>query len=298
MNLQNFKKQALDTEQQLALLKKRGLLVSDFDFAAHCLQTVSYYRLSVYCKSYQDKLHNFKPDTHFEMVWDLYTFDRELRLLFMDAIERIEVAFRTAIINCMSTSYAPIWYADKDLFKDFDYTKKKFHIDFIENIEKICRNPKDDFLQHFKKNYTDKFPPSWMIFECLSFGTLSLIFKNLRHMKDKNHISRTLGYHATLIESWIESLVFTRNTCAHHSRLWNRWFLFRPQLPRNSNNLNANSDHTIYEQIIVIALLLKNICPSSNWMSRLVDLLNKYHAVPKSVMGFNDDWQYDKIWRI
>ena len=97
MSLQNFKKPALDVEQQLLLLQKRGLLVPNFDAAMHCLQTVSYYRLSVYCKSHQDQLHNFKTNTSFDMIWDLYSFDRELRLIFVDAIERIEVAFRTAL---------------------------------------------------------------------------------------------------------------------------------------------------------------------------------------------------------
>lgn len=296
MSLQNFKKPSLDVEQQLLLLQNRGLLITNFDAAIHSLKTVSYYRLSVYCKPHQDQLHNFKPNTNFDMIWNLYSFDRELRLLFVDAIERIEVAFRTALINCMSTSYESTWYANKNLFKDYDYSKKKFHIEFIESIEKICRNPKDDFLQHFKKNYSDQYPPSWMAFECLSFGTLSLIFKNLKHMKDKNYVSRTIGYHATLIESWIESLVFTRNTCAHHSRLWNRWFLFRPQLPKNYNTLNLNSEHTIYEQIIIIKLLLKNICPESNWSDRLFNLFNQYHTVSKSVMGFSDNWQQDRIW--
>jgi len=291
-----YQKPALSVEQQIKLLQQRGLLIPNLEFAKQCLQTVSYYRLSVYCRPYQNHEHKFNSGTSFNLIWDLYSFDKELRILILDAIERIEVAFRTAISNTMSIRYGQLWYLNKQLFKDINLAKSKFHINLIKNVQDICRNPKEDFLQHFYTKYNDKYPPSWMITECLSFGTLSLIFKNLKHMKDKNTIARVLGYHATIIESWIESLVFTRNVCAHHSRLWNRWFIYRPQLPRNLDKISAAAEHTIYEQIIIIQLLLKSICGDHSWAKKLFDLLDKYYSAPKIVMGFSDNWVEDNIW--
>jgi len=191
----------------------------------------------------------------------------------------------------MSITYGALWYKDQNLFTK---SKNMNHKILMLNIHNICKNRKEDFLQHFFTNYEEDLPPSWMIMECLSFGTVSYIYKNLRTMRDKKMISKTLGFPPTILESWIESLVFTRNICAHHARLWNRWFLFRPKLQNNSSPLRAESAHTIYEQIQIISLLTKST--HTLWLKELYQLMKKYPTVSKMKMGFTSDWQKDPVW--
>ncbi|MCE3239055.1 MAG: uncharacterized protein K0R24_2036 [Gammaproteobacteria bacterium] len=97
-----FDKPALSIEEQINLLLNRNLILNDLHEACHYLTTIVYYRLMIYFKPFLASTINsdneFKPETSFSDIVSLYVFDRKLRLLVTDASERIEVAFRTAIL--------------------------------------------------------------------------------------------------------------------------------------------------------------------------------------------------------
>ena len=109
-----FSKPATSVPDQIALLKNRGLIIEDSQVAEHYLLHVGYYRLAGYWQIFQnDRInHTFNKDATIEGVIDLYNFDRELRLLLLDAIERIEVSFRALLSNIMCCRYGPVWYAE------------------------------------------------------------------------------------------------------------------------------------------------------------------------------------------
>jgi hypothetical protein len=104
---------------QITLLKQRGMLFNDEQSAHHFLENISYYRLKGYWWDMQDDVttHTFKPNTYFEDIIDRYYFDRRLRLILFDAIERIEIALRTKMIYHLSISYGSLWYLDSNLFE-------------------------------------------------------------------------------------------------------------------------------------------------------------------------------------
>ena len=99
-----YTKPALTFEEQIALLKSRGLVIDDEQRATRHLSNVSYYRMSAYMLSFkkldanENVLDEFEEGTTWDNVYDLYKFDRKLRLLIFDAIERIEIALRTQVI--------------------------------------------------------------------------------------------------------------------------------------------------------------------------------------------------------
>src|SRR5258706_8385542 len=103
--MSTYKQPALNPEKQIALLKEKGLIIADENDAKYWLTHVSYYRLKHYTFTFKDIDHNFKTNTSFEQVLDLYLFDRKLKLIIFDAIETIEVAFKTLISNIMSCKY-------------------------------------------------------------------------------------------------------------------------------------------------------------------------------------------------
>ena len=100
-----YTKPSLTLEEQAELLIKRGLVVSDRKTLLIHLNNVNYYRLSAYWYTFRQADDTLKPGTTFEMIWRRYTFDRQLRLLVMDAIERVEIAFRTQLTNIFTLKY-------------------------------------------------------------------------------------------------------------------------------------------------------------------------------------------------
>ena len=110
-----FNKPPLSLADQLSLLISRGLTMSDPSDATHYLTHIGYYRLSGYALPFQiggsgaDR-HNFKPGVTFDDILDRYVFDRKLRLLVMDAIERIEISVRAALSNILAPRHGAHWY--------------------------------------------------------------------------------------------------------------------------------------------------------------------------------------------
>ena len=101
--MENYIKPPLTYTNQVALLQSRGMLIPDVKRAERLLANISYYRLSAYMLPYKKKENGliidcFKENTTWNMIYDLYVFDRKLRLLVFDAIERLEIAIRTQII--------------------------------------------------------------------------------------------------------------------------------------------------------------------------------------------------------
>jgi hypothetical protein len=92
-------------------LAGRGLEIPDPDRAARYLRHIGYYRLSPYTIPFQQGRpdHLFRDSTGFDDVLDLYVFDRALRLLVMDALERVEVAVRAALTDHVSTTRTGTW---------------------------------------------------------------------------------------------------------------------------------------------------------------------------------------------
>jgi abortive infection bacteriophage resistance protein len=103
-----FEKPAITIAEQIALMRKRGLRIDNEAEAIHFLKFVGYYRISGYSlplsKKSTDGTHDFKDGVTFTDILNLYRFDRELRLLVMDAIERVEVAFRSCLSNTMAVN--------------------------------------------------------------------------------------------------------------------------------------------------------------------------------------------------
>ena len=297
-----YNKPPLSIDQQINFLVSQGLSISDKEFAHHVLSIVSYYRLSSYLLPFKNNHHQngprqFKQHITFEQIWELYQFDRKLRLLTTDAIEKIEVAFRSALTNVTSMRFHPFWYVERQYFKkpktNKGILKKDFFDDFYTAVSAISKNKQELFIQHYHQQYDEPvFPPIWMMIEALSFGACSKMFDNIQSMDVRNEIASFLGQHTTVVESWIRSLTYTRNLCAHHSRLWNRWFVIPPLIPKNEAlkpYLRTDGNYRFQLIAFVIYRMLEKIAPESNWRSELFNLFEKYEHIPGASMGFQVD---------
>lgn len=226
--------------EQIALMESRGLSVPDHDSAANYLRHISYYRLSAYAIPFQRVKDVFDQAASFDDLLSLYVFDRELRLLVFDAIERIEVAIRAQIIYQLCHKYGSHWHDNATIFQPPFVNRAGIQVDVFGQMQAElqkhynARSP-EVFIQHYRRTYTNPTtPPCWMSIELLTIGQLSTLYSGLRNNNDKSDIADYFGLHRDVFQSWFHALAYVRNLCAHHSRLWNRDLSVRPNIPRGS----------------------------------------------------------------
>ena len=299
-----FSKKPLSFEAQISQLVERGLVIENIKNAEFILSHINYYRLSAYWYPFEQdhSKHLFYPDVTFEQVVESYVFDRSLRLLVLDAIERIEVSIKTQWAHHMSLAYGSHAYTinNKSLRKKEHHFRKN-----LDRLKKEVENSKEVFIDHFKNNYDDELPPIWAVVEVLSLGMVSRLYSNLKSYQVRTAIAKTYQLDETYLEGFLEHLTYLRNICAHHGRLWNKHLVKKMPLPRGKpaqlrDNMyfdeQHQSEHKLYNSLVMIQHLMTLISPQSSWALRLSDLIEKHH-VNISAMGFPENWQTRPIWQ-
>lgn len=292
-----YSKGSLTYSQQLDLLKSRGLIVENEPKALHLLETVSYYRLSGYWYPLlKDKeQHVFKKDVTFDIAFKLYCFDRKLRQLVLGELEKIEVAIRAKMTYILANKYGPFWFQDSSLFSN-----QELHQLSLSKMEEEFRRSDEEFIHAFKNKYSDVLPPSWIAFEITSFGGLSKLYQNLRSSREKREIAHHFGLPDVVFLKWIHSIVYLRNICAHHTRLWNRSMSIRPPVPNRPHNPWINTERVMsnkaYFILSMIKYLLQTANPHNTFKSKLKSLLVEYPNVDVFAMGFPINWEQEPLW--
>jgi abortive infection bacteriophage resistance protein len=273
----------------LMRLETKGLQISNVSAAERALGTVGYYRLLIYMRPFQDNTKQFVFNSRFEDILELYEFDRRLRLLCLDAIERVEVALRASIVNSLAVIYGPHFYTDPSHFTNVDACMK-----FIDRI----RNSDHFGIMHYQSNYSYPLnPPIWVMLEAAPFGATSRVFADLT-LKNRKVVSRIFGYDESVLVSWFRTLTVLRNLCAHHSRLWNSTFTVnRPKAAKSLNHVFVRTD-SIHARLVILAALLNQIDSTSEWKIKLIQLLESAPKIAKpSALGFPDDWREEPFWK-
>ena len=277
-----YTKPPLTYEQQVELLINRGLIVDDKERAIRLLGHISYYRLSAYMLPFKklennNYLNQFKEGTRWDDVYNLYLFDRKLRLLVFDAIERIEISIRTQITYQLSHKYGSHWQMNADIFKLNTRTKNgkiitiDVHKELCQHInEQLKSNQTETFVQHYINIYdTPVMPPSWMCTEIMYFNQLSRICMSLKSRKDLVDIANVYSLPPAQFCSWLHTINYVRNLCAHHSRLWNRDFNIVPQKLNFSKKLHwISNTKCVQSKKTYYFLCIINFTQESNFMLR------------------------------
>jgi len=287
-------KPALTLKQQLEFLIQHGLIINDNKLAYQALKSVGYYSgylLSFKLTHHHSKSHQFKEHTTFEQGWQLYEFDCKLRSLVLRAIEKIEIAIRAGISNVTSLYGGLFGYLEET-----NYKKAKPYQLLIRYVEKIIKDKQEVFIQYYMQKYSElSYPAIWMMIEVLSFGAYSKLFMNIKAIHIRRENAHPFNQHTTVMESWLRALTYTRNLCAHYSRLFNRWLVNIPILTK----LDVLPPHLAPKQshiaviFYVIVRLLEAIEPHSSWQQELYALLGGYPLIPGPAMGFETDWRRD-----
>lgn len=300
MSKEDYPKKILTLDKQITQLKDRGLVVDDDKLAKNYLKNISYFRLQGYWWEFQvDKEnHKFKKGTNFNDIINLYTFDRKLRLLLFDVIERIEIALRTKLIYYPSIELGQWWFEDKGNFFNEIYFDES-----IEEIEKELKRTKEIFItKHYEKYGTEHKPPAYKTLEIVSFGCLSKLYSNLKNdinSKDRIAIEFDLP-NPNFLKSWLLTFNTLRNVIAHHSRLWNRKIHFPPKVlgKPNSDFVGPPEDErSMYYLVSCLLYVLNKVSPGHSLKQKIKNLLNENEFVDIEEMGFPKDWEDQPLWK-
>lgn len=319
----DFTKPALTPAQQLALLEERGLEVNDHERAQRLLEVNTLFRLSPYMRPFQysdDAGHRFRPGSGLADILHVYRFDSQLRQLMMVAIERIEVAIRACISNIMAPQYGSHWHVERAAFnKGYDYARlldelgktlreerKKFakeagQINKSQASEEIKQQrienrKRDNYSRYYALTYNEPaMLPCWAAMEELSLGSISHLYQGIARDKDRKRIARRFELPQSVLQSWLHTLTFVRNICAHHARLWNRELGIPPAWPGHLDNLSGHAGQRLPRRIFTVVMMLsymmQQISPDTRWPARVQTLVETHPDIPREPMGFSGGWQ-------
>lgn len=253
---------------------------------------------------------DFRAGTDFSQVADLYVFDKRLRLLLLDAIERVEIGLKVQIAQILGRRDPLAYLNPVELHGNFSRKTKKGPTDHEKWVASYRRNEsrsREDFVDPFLKKHSGHEFPIWMAIEFWDFGNLSHFMPGMK-VQDRINLASSFSIpREELLVSWIRGIHGVRNTCAHHSRLWNRPLIENPKPPKHgeSPTLDHLAAHTqahtrIYSIAIALQLLMRSMHPGSEWGEKLKILVRNFPAGPNlnfyQGTGFPINWENLDIW--
>lgn len=319
-------------DQQVRKLADRGVDVEPAERTAALLRAVGYYRLTGYLypfrrsEQHRDEhgrttttvLSDYRPGASIEHVARVIEFDRRLRLLVLDGVERIEVAARmqvgyalgrrSAFAHLDAATFVPSFVQHRTDERTGWATRPSRHAEWLERVARRRDGSDEAFVAHFREKYDGQMP-IWALTEILELGHLSRLYQGLVDDAARE-IAEAFGVPTKrLMSSWLASLNYVRNVAAHHARLLNRRLQHAPSRPRPGvvpllDHLRA-ADHPqgafgAYNALAVIAYLLRSLDAHEHWCRRLVALLDAFAAaapLPLAALGVPEGWRDLDLWR-
>ena len=321
----SYTKPWLSIDEQITLLGERGLSIHDQDRASTVLRENGYYRLSGYLYPFRvsgaemDATGRWKTVVHeqyragadLEGACDLIAFDRALRLLVLEAVERFEVAFRTCLAHVLG-QVSPFAHEDPASFsaafcapRDGDDQRSE-HVRWLDRLDERTTRSDESFVAHFRERYDGRMPV-WVIVELLELGQVSRLYGGLRNDLATEIAGAFAVPTKQLMRSWLASVNYVRNVAAHHARLFNRKLVVAPkrasasQVPALAHLVSGRAPKRfgVYEVLAVLAHLLDAVPSNLDWQPRTAALLSAFPAVEGidvGSMGLDPAWLGEAIW--
>lgn len=274
-------KKATYLHEQIALLRSRGMVITDEQKAEEILLDVGYYRLGFYAYPFeinpqqQPRDHTYKPDTDFNQIVELYYFDHDLRHILMRYISRIEVNIRTFITYTVSNYYRtdPTWFVNSRV------VKADFRNNFEQKIYSTLRqNP--CIANHHHRYHNDRFAPAWKTLEFMTLGSIITLYESLLDQNLKLQIAKHYGLNTIpLFENYLQTLKVIRNACAHGNHIFDLQ-LIKAVKKGPLQHFEAEHRHDIYAVLLVLLYFLHHI--SENREQELRIALENHLKQPKN----------------
>ena len=271
------------TTEQLEILKERNLIIESEERALEILQSINYYTFTGYLYQHKNKSGKYE-DISFEQAHRIYQCDMRIRSIILYATESAERNLKTKISYVIAHNHGALAYTDVSLFKDVDMHSKMMEM-FTKSIN---RNSSVDFVSHHIKKYDSQFPV-WVATELFTLGMLHMFYRNLKTGIQKQ-IAKSFGLGPVYLTSWMESVAYLRNLCAHYMRLY-RFNI--NQTPKQSLHHNkTTSSNKIFDIIYVLKYLVADRNDWNNYvLQKFSQIFDEYNdCVSPHDYGFPEDW--------
>lgn len=279
--LQPYNKSFKTIDEQIELLKSRGMLFHDVDHAKHYLLNLNYYRLSGYWLPFKQSDECFNPNLYFEDIINIYLFDSGLKSLLYQALETIEISAKTKFAYYLSEAYGSHPLKAENFTNDYYFAQS-----YAKLQSEIERQKDRNFIKHYREKYAEELPPLWVCVEVMTFGLLSQLTKNIKNIKVKRAIAHCYDLDMRIFESVLYHLSTIRNHIAHHSRLYNHTSEITFGIPKNlEDQCNKHQLGSLYNTIVITDFILKKIDPKSTLLAEVERLADK-HRIDKRIMGY------------
>ena len=280
--------------EQLDILRSRGLTINDETKAKDFLLRNNYYRISGYSLTLR-KNDTFSKSATFQNIIDIYNFDHELRHILLQYLEVIEVQMKSVYVYEFTKVHGPTGYLDETFF-----TNKAKHKEIIDKAEqqKAQRLPHEAYLKHFVKDLHQDVP-LWAYVDLLTISDISFLY-SISEQPIKDAVARAFGLTmnkgAAILGSYMHSMTIIRNLCAHGSRIYNRLFEQKPSLNKKEKallrkNSNGELDNAHFYGFLLIMRRILPVDEFSEMRNSIVMLTKKYPFVRMDYYGFRSDWE-------
>lgn len=278
-------------DQQIELLKGKGLIFKDEQEAKNILARENYYYLT---QEYEDVFMNLKKsakhdkqyvsETYFEELYAIYNLDRELRNLIFDYI---------CLIETYIESYTSYIFAEKYGYKNYlkreNFIQGKQHDRNVENLfREIEQNKRRNFIDEtsdVKRYYNkNKFIPPWVIVKIFTFGTIANFYALMKE-EDKQKVASYFRIESSNLNQYLKMLIVIRNICAHGDILFN--IRLRRKIKNSDNKyheaLKIPKLGNIYKygtnDLFAVMIILKNLLTPKDFKEMFIKIENILYKV-------------------
>lgn len=231
-------KPGLSLDELVDLMDRRGLIIEDKPSCAAFLAAANYYRFSGYARYFQKAPHcgdnDFRPGTSFGEIRAVHDADEALRTALIRPLAQVELMLRSHVARVISDEHGAYG----------DYLKRDFYADepTVESCLRDLDRSRDRYIDHFRDDGDYSKLPVWSAVEAWSFGTLSKVIEHGGRGTLAGSVAASTGIAKAGFAHRVRALVYLRNRCAHHSRLWHHHVIDAGPTP---NNVRQRAKRTV-----------------------------------------------------
>lgn len=257
-----YNKHATNYDEQIRLLRGRGLVITDENKARECLSDIGYYRLGFYIFPFEvtypaldnRRRHTIQQGTTMENVVSLYYYDLDLRNILNRYLSRIEVALRTTFVYELSNKYVadPYWFVNPAV------VSAQFIADFPGAA--YCSIKKKPTIKRHHLKYLGQYAPAWKTMEYMTLGNLEVLYDSLLLDVDKRIISTHFGEPAiATFKSYMTTIREVRNACAHGNVTFGMTLTSGIRVGVACPSFPAHTQQTFHGALRVIDYMLRQV---------------------------------------
>lgn len=235
------RKKFLTYEQQIDLLKNKGLNIPDSEKAITLLKEHSYFDLiNGYKKPFKAEDGNYKKNISFDDIYCLYCFDDELRYALIKRIMEVEIHIKSLLSYsfCEQFGDEEAGYLNVNNY-NYSITSNQSEINKLISIITDLQNKSDSFLymKHQKSKYGNI--PLWVLVKVMTLGNASKMY-SFQKPEIQTKISKEFkGITEHGLETFLDILTKFRNVCAHNERVFDHRYI-KHEIVDTDVHLNLN----------------------------------------------------------